>query len=85
MMKQSVFKITGMNKDLGESSFSPEFAFENMNIRLMTNDGNTLLNAVNEKGNSEVIIRNNDGSVFNITGIPIGYAVIDNNIILFIQ
>ena len=83
MMKQSVFKITGMNKDLGESSFSPEFAFENMNIRLMTNDGNTLLNAVNEKGNSEVIIRNNDGSVFNITGIPIGYAVIDNNIILF--
>ena len=44
------WKTKGMNRDLSVSAFNPEFAFENMNLRLSTNEGNTLMSWVNEKG-----------------------------------
>ena len=73
--KQLRFKIKGMQRDVGESSFTPDFAFENMNIRISTNEDNGLLNITNEKGTLEVP----DISVSNI----LGYAVIENQIVLF--
>ena len=50
--KQIGFKTKGMNRDLSVSAYNPEFAFENMNLRLSTNEGNTLMSWVNEKGTS---------------------------------
>ena len=44
------WKTKGMNQDLSVSAFNPEFAFENINLRLATNEGNTMLSWVNEKG-----------------------------------
>ena len=38
MKKQMMFKTKGMNQDLSVSAFNPEFAFENMNLRLSTNE-----------------------------------------------
>ena len=47
------WKTKGMNRDLSVSAFNPEFSFENMNLRLSTNEGNTLLSWVNEKGTQQ--------------------------------
>ena len=54
--KQMSWKTKGMNRDLSVSAFNPEFAFENRNLRLSTNDSNTLMSWVNEKGTREVKI-----------------------------
>ena len=48
--KQSAFKTKGMNRDLSVSAFNPEFSFENKNLRLSTNDDNTTMSWVNERG-----------------------------------
>lgn len=52
--KQIQFKTKGMNRDLSVSSFNPEFSFENMNLRLITNEGNTLMSWVTERGPKEL-------------------------------
>lgn len=52
--KQIGFKTKGMNQDLSVSAFNPEFSFENMNLRLSTNEHNTLLSWVNERGTKEI-------------------------------
>ena len=44
------WKTKGMNRDLSVSAFNPEFAFENRNLRLSANEGNTTLSWVNERG-----------------------------------
>ena len=49
------WKTKGMNRDLSVSAFNQEFAFENMNLRLSTNDGNTMLSWVNEKGTQRIV------------------------------
>ena len=84
-MKKNVmnFKTKGMNKDLSVSAFNPEFSFENKNLRLQTNDGNTLLSWVNEKGTKEIPLVNDLGVYVNIQGTPIGTAILDKNLILF--
>ena len=73
--KLAVFKTMGMTRDTTESAFRAEFAYENMNIRLSTVDNNTLLSITNERGPLDL------DTIF--TGTPIGYAVIDNKIVLF--
>lgn len=52
------WKTKGMNRDLSVSAFSPEFAFENRNLRLGANDGNATMSWVNEKGTASVSLRN---------------------------
>jgi hypothetical protein len=49
-----IWKTKGMYRDLSVSAFNPEFSFENRNLRLSTNDGNTLMSWVNEKGTSSL-------------------------------
>lgn len=83
MKKQQLFKIKGMNKDTSVSSFSPEFSFENRNLRLSTNDDNTTLSWVNEKGQKSMTIVDDKGNSFILQGSPIGTAVIDHELILF--
>ena len=48
------WKTKGMNRDISASAFSAEFAFENVNLRLATNEGNTMMSWVNEKGTKEI-------------------------------
>lgn len=88
MKKQSSWKTKGMNQDMSVSAFSPEFAFENMNLRLSTNDGNTLLSWVNERGTKAIDVRISeslgDYSDFShIPGTAIGTAVLNNYLVLF--
>ena len=66
-----------MNQDLSVSAFNPEFSFENMNLRLSTNESNTLLSWVNEKGTSPITLKEE------IQGTALGVEVINHNIVLF--
>lgn len=84
--KQALFKTKGMNRDLSVSAFNPEFSFENMNIRLSTNEGNTMMSWVNERGPKKLRI-NQEGKdeeeTFKIIGMAIGTAVINHKLVLF--
>ena len=80
--KLSGWKTRGMNKDLSVSAFNPEFAFENMNLRLSTNENNTLLSWVNEKGTSKIKLLGSNGE-FSIQGTPIGTAILNHKLVLF--
>lgn len=80
-----MWKTKGMNQDLSVSAFNPEFAFENKNLRLATNDGNTTLSWVNEKGTKEVtpsIPYKGDAQTY-IKGTPIGTAVFNDKFVVF--
>lgn len=89
--KISQWTPKGMNQDLSVSKFNPEFAFENMNLRLSTNEGNTLMSWVNERGPEELTIHltkswdNLPRPVIygTIPGKPLGYAVISHTLVLF--
>lgn len=83
-VKPAVFKIKGMNRDTDVSIFTPEYAFENMNIRIEAVEENTQLGISNEKGNLELPIYDETGTnVISISGVPIGYGIVDENLILF--
>ena len=53
-MKQEQHTIMGMQRDLTVSKFNPQFAYENMNIRITARENSTLLSVSNEKGTSIV-------------------------------
>lgn len=42
--------VTGMQRDVSVSKFSPKHAYENYNLRLTAKEDNTLLSITNEKG-----------------------------------
>jgi len=85
MKKQVGFKTKGMNRDMSVSAFNQEFAFENMNLRLSTNEGNTLMSWVNEKGTSPITISRGIVGVENfINGCVVGTAVLNHFLILFL-
>lgn len=75
--KLTGWKTKGMNKDLSVSSYNPEFCFENRNLRLLTNEHNTMLSWVNEKGTLNITLSSN------IQGYPIGTAVLNEYLVIF--
>lgn len=86
------WKTKGMNRDMSVSAFNPEFAFENRNLRLATNEGNTMMSWVNERGTKKMTLNIATGlweENFNkkyldsITGIPVGTAVLNHKLIIF--
>ena len=77
------WKTKGMSRDLSVSAFNPEFAFENRNLRLSTNDGNTTMSWVNERGTLLMGVYDTDGSALKIEGTPVGAAVINHRLVLF--
>lgn len=82
------WKTRGMNRDLSVTAFNPEFAFENRNLRLSTNEFNTLLSWVNEKGTTEMALVKYVGPPSGyipttIIGNPIGTAVVNHKLIIF--
>ena len=84
MIKQVQLKVNGMQKDMSESSFNPQFSFHNMNIRITARDKNTLLSITNEKGNKDInIIDSVNFSNTQILGSVLGYNVFNDELILF--
>lgn len=86
------WKTKGMNRDLSVSAFNPEFAFENRNLRLSTNNNNTMMSWVNERGTLKLNIvtgewipgkRSSMTTVTEIIGTPIGTAVINHQLVVF--
>ena len=88
------WKTKGMNRDMSVSSFNPEFSFENINLRLATNEGNTMLSWVSERGPKKLTLSikengfniQNQGSsevLDHLIGTPIGTAVINHQLIVF--
>ena len=94
-LKKTQYKILGMHKDNSESSFEPKFSFDNKNIRITSLTDNSQLNIVNERGPKLINILNKTKDFFTdkhfipdttnleIRGTPIGYNIIDNELILF--
>lgn len=80
MQKIIQFKTKGMQRDLSASAFNPEYSYENKNVRVMPTDENTLLSLINEKGNKKSGIV---GVGDYIKGIPIGQALVNNELIIF--
>lgn len=82
-----------MNRDMSVSAFNPEFAFENHNLRLATNEGNTMMSWVNERGPKELVLHidtkpwateeSDDRYTNSIVGTPIGTAVLNHKLVLF--
>lgn len=68
-----------MNKDNSESAFPEKFAFDIRNMRIDARNENTLLSLTNEKGNRLI----QSESYQTIYGNPLGYAVINDRLILF--
>ena len=80
MQKQAIFKTKGMQRDLSSSAFNSEYAYENKNVRVMPTDESTLLSLINERGNKKSSIA---GVGDHIKGIPIGQALVNNELIIF--
>jgi hypothetical protein len=90
MAKKTInWKTKGMNRDTSVSAFSAEFAFENLNLRLSTNEGNTMMSWVNEKGTKKVSLQidttpwNDANYVSYMDGTPIGTAVLNHQLVVF--
>lgn len=90
--KVTGWKTKGMNRDWSVSAFNYEFAFENVNLRLSTNENNTLMSWVNEKGPLAISItidvdpwetEDKQDPSSSIVGIPIGTAIINHKLVLF--
>jgi hypothetical protein len=80
MQKIIQFKTKGMQRDLSASAFNPEYSYENKNVRVTPTDESTLLSLINEKGNKKSGIV---GVGDHIKGIPIGQALVNNELIIF--
>ena len=74
-IQKALFNIKGMTRDNAASKFSPEFAFENKNLRVLATDNNTSFGLVNERGTATTGIM--------VDGTPIGQEVINDKLILF--
>lgn len=91
--KVTGWKTKGMNKDLSVSVFNSEFSFDNQNLRLSTNEGNTTMSWVNELGTTPATFAvgiewvENDtiiqSTVERIIGTPIGIATINHQLVVF--
>ena len=87
--KMMAWRTKGMNRDLSASVFSTEFAFENVNLRLSTNDKNTQMSWVSERGTLPLTIyKEEDGAVLSeeaitLEGTAIGTAVLNDQLVLF--
>lgn len=82
MKKVIKFKPKGMNRDLSKANFSPEFSYENKNIRFTTNEANSLMSITNEKGPLKITVKDTTDTEVSF-GTIIGSTVINNELILF--
>lgn len=96
MKKQQAFNIKGMTKDISRSKSGTELAYDIQNMRLTSQEGETLLSLTNEKGNKEYTldfksfansIKNSVSSTaeakHEFIGKIIGYCVLDKYLVIF--
>lgn len=50
MQKAAAYKVQGMHRDASPTNFKPEYAFEIVNMRLITDEEGSAFSLVNEKG-----------------------------------
>lgn len=87
-LKQDPHVFRGMKRDVAASRQDPEFLYEALNIRFMSEDDDTTFAITNEKGPSKVELRKRDivtgeyqeGS---IEGEYVGHCIIDDYCVLF--
>ena len=81
------FTVKGMSRDLADSKFNPEYAFENKNIRITPTENSTLLVLSNEKGNTVIDTHTKyKGVSYAISNRKVlGYAVLYKTIVLFFK
>lgn len=95
-IKHQDFIIKGMHRDMTESAFNPEYAYENQNLRITTDPNaegtrtGEMYAMTNERGNKYVPIygldstgHNADGQYGDMNGVPIGQALLNNQWIVF--
>lgn len=83
-IKNISFKTRGMNKDFSTSASNNEFSFENMNMRIWSGDTNTFMSLANEIGTKYISIKDASSNINKaLVGTPIGYAMIDEKLIIF--
>ena len=81
--KTAQYIITGMNRDTTISLADSKLSYENMNIRITARDNNTLLSVTNERGNRQWPVYDSAGLDFTISGIVVGWNVLNSYLILF--
>lgn len=82
--KSIVLRNKGMLRDLSISKRDSEYAYENFNIRLTPNNGDTLMSVTNEKGTKKIAITDEDtDEALDIANTVIGYSVLNSWLILF--
>lgn len=78
MQKAAAYKVQGMYRDASPSNFKPEYAFEIVNMRLITDEEGTAFSLVNEKGTKyECPLEEN------IQWTPIGQCPTTDSIVVF--
>lgn len=83
MIKQDIHVIKGMQKDISVSKFNSEFVFDAQNIRITAKEDNTLMSVTNEKGTKEVVLKDSNNKAITISGVVIGYCILNEYLILF--
>ena len=78
--KRSIHIPKGMTKDVSDSKLGSEYYIDALNIRLTTQDGNTLMSITNAKGNTQITLKP-AGTV--ILGSYLGHAVLNSYIVIF--
>lgn len=84
--KQQTFVIQGMTRDVSVSKSDGKYAYEIKNMRLTAQEGETLLSLVNEKGNKQYVLENEeDDATTAFTGKDsiVGYCVLNKILVLF--
>lgn len=75
--KRSIHIPKGMTKDVSDSKLGYEYYIDALNIRLTTQDDNTLMSITNAKGNKQITLDSP------ILGSYLGHAVLNNYIVIF--
>jgi hypothetical protein len=86
MRKNAVITPIGMNRDLAMSKFDARFAYENRNLRLVTDRHTSKFVLTNEKGPAEITVKFNTNGQWikdNLKGTVLGVAVIGNKMAVF--
>lgn len=64
--KVMAFNVKGMTRDSSRSKFSPEYSYENKNIRIVSHGDGTLMSVTNQKGQSKITINDKGNPTFNL-------------------
>lgn len=75
MIKESIIKAIGMNRDLSATTFDSKFAYEIKNMRLYTEGDNSMLALTSEKSLKDLNIE--------LQGIALGHAVFNDFVVIF--